>query len=364
MNKEYAVKSRQISMFFIAFLPVMKFFSMPSVLASFSKNDGWISALIISVSDIITLYFILLLSKKTDKTFFRILEEVLGKAGKKIIILFYAVYFFAKSILPIMEQKNYIEQTLYEVAPSPLFFLPFFFLAFYLSTKKLRIIGRISDIAFFFSVTGIIILFAMTIKNAELDAVFPIARNGGKKIFSGSYHLSVWFNDCIYMLFFLGNYKVEKDGGKKIILSYSVATFLVVIFCLLFYCIFTFIADRQVIALSQLSEYNSVINHSGRFDNVGIVIILFSASFTIAFPIYFCVYCLTEVFGEKYKTLLISIVISIEILIHYFLYAYLKIIKEIIFFAFCPYFILFGNIIPIILSLIYLLKGKKDEVII
>lgn len=362
MNREYDLKTRQICMFFVAFLPISKLFMMPSVLSSFSKNDMWISALMLSLLDIFTLLCIILLSEKTGKTFFDLINELFGIVGGKIIFFLYALYFFAKSILPIMEQKNYIEQTLYEIAPSPLFFLPFFFLAFFICTKKLRIIGRVSDVMFFFSILGVIILFALSIKNAEIDAIFPIARTSGKNLFSGSYHGSSWFNDCIYLLFFIGHFKHRKNDGKKIFLFYSLSIIIVIAFCILFYCIFSYVADRQVVALSQLSEYHSVINHSGRFDNIGIILILFSASFSMAFPIYFCVLCLKNVFTKLDKKIIIFTVITFEIIIHYFLYAYLKTVREIIFTFFCPYFLIFGNLIPILISVIILSKRKNYEV--
>ena len=85
----HQLKTRQICFFLIAFLPITKFFSLPSIIASFSKEDLWISTLINLALDFLTLVPIILVCKKTDKTFFEIIEDIFGKNGAKIIAFIY-----------------------------------------------------------------------------------------------------------------------------------------------------------------------------------------------------------------------------------------------------------------------------------
>ena len=148
----YQLKTRQICFFIIAFLPITKFFSLPSLIAGHAKEDLWISALISLSIDFITLIPIVYVCKKTDKTFFEILEDIFGKNGAKIIALLYLIYFMTKAILPLNEQKDYVEFTLYTLTPNVFYFLPIFILAFYMCFKRVRVLGRLSDILWIISI--------------------------------------------------------------------------------------------------------------------------------------------------------------------------------------------------------------------
>ena len=80
----------------MAFLPITKFFSMPSIVAKFSYEDMWLSTLICLLLDFLTLIPIVIACKRANKNFFELLEDALGKVGAKIIAFLYLVYFFVK----------------------------------------------------------------------------------------------------------------------------------------------------------------------------------------------------------------------------------------------------------------------------
>ena len=56
----YQLKVRQICFFIIAFLPITKFFSLPSIIATCANEDLWISTLISLAFDFLTLIPIVL----------------------------------------------------------------------------------------------------------------------------------------------------------------------------------------------------------------------------------------------------------------------------------------------------------------
>ena len=216
----YQLKTRQICFFIIAFLPITKFFSLPSLLASYSKEDLWLSALISLAIDFITLIPIVYVCKKTDKTFFEILEDIFGKNGAKILAFLYLIYFMAKTILPLNEQKDYVEFTLYTLTPNVFYFLPLFILALYMCFKKIRVLGRLSDILWIITLNGFITLIALSITNADFSAILPIGANGLKNIARGTLSSFNWFGDSVFIMFLIGQFKWEKGASTKIFLSY------------------------------------------------------------------------------------------------------------------------------------------------
>ena len=133
----YQLKTRQICLFFIAFVPVSKFFLLPSMIAGFSANDMWISCLLNILFDILSIIGVCIACKKTKSDFFTLLEKCFGKTGSKIILTVYAILFFLKALIPVNDLRNYVEITLYETIPSSIYFIPFFIVCFYLCFHSL-----------------------------------------------------------------------------------------------------------------------------------------------------------------------------------------------------------------------------------
>ncbi len=232
---EYQLKTRQICFFFIAFLPIIKFFMLPSVLAGISGEDMWISALFSFLLDGITLAVLLLFCKKNKTDYFTLLENNFSKSTAKTVYVVYAVYFFLKALLPIIEQRDYIELSLYLNNPSFLYFLPFVIVCFYICLKHLRILGRVSDILCWISLIGFSFIFGLSVSNVDFGAVLPIGAQGLGKIFKGSFTTLNWYGDAVYLLFFAGKFDYRKKDGIKIGLSYLVACLFAFIF--LFGCV-------------------------------------------------------------------------------------------------------------------------------
>ena len=120
------LKTRQICLFFIAILPVSKIFILPSTLATYSQNDLWISAIFNFLLDFVCVLAIIRACKNSKMSYFELIESTFGKVFSKVILALYFCYFMIKAVIPLNEQKDYVEQTLYTLMPSKLYFLPFF----------------------------------------------------------------------------------------------------------------------------------------------------------------------------------------------------------------------------------------------
>ena len=136
---------------------------MPSTVARFAWEDMWISLVVNALLDFSTLAFMVFLTKHEKRNVFQILEDTLGKIPAKIFLFFYLIYFMLKGIIPISEQKDYVEFTLYLSTSSSLLFAPFFIIPIYLSIKKLRVIGRCADAVWIFAIIGYLLIFALSI---------------------------------------------------------------------------------------------------------------------------------------------------------------------------------------------------------
>lgn len=354
----YQLKTRQICLFFIAFVPVTKFLLLPSMIAGFSANDMWISALINFIFDIISIVGICVTLKRTKTDFFTLLENCFGEKGSKIILIIYALLFFLKALIPVNDLRNYVEITLYETIPSSIYFLPFFFVCFYLCVKPLRVIGRCADVMWLVSLLGVFIIMALSISNVKVQNVLPVGVNGAKNIINGSISTSLWYGDGVYLMFFIGNFAYKKYDDVKIILSYALTGLIVILFMIFFYAIFTSIAHRQTYSLTEISKYSTVINNIGRFDYIGIALILFSNMFASILPLFFTTLLISRAFKVKNKWPISLIVTGCLFFIITFLKEYFLSIDNFIFYYGNYAFLIAFNIVPL-LSPLLTLKEKK-----
>ncbi len=358
----HQLKTRQVCFFLIAFLPITKFFSLPSLISKSAGHDMWISVFISLLLDFLTLIPIVFACKITRKSLFEILEETFSKTGAKAVAILYIIYFIAKAILPLNEQKDYVDFTLYTLKPSILYFLPIFILAFYICFKKLRFLGRIADIVWIVTLNGFITLIALSITNADFSAILPIGVHKVSDILSASFHSLSWFGDAVFIMFFIGQFKFEKHSTLNIFLSFLVGAIMVLVFMIIFYAIFSYIAFRQRFALTEISKYTTVISNLGRIDYLGIVMILFSNIFAICLPIYFVSKLLDYVFEFRKIWIAPMISVAIQLFITVFLNQYIYGFEKFITSYFGYYFLLVGNLLPIIFSILVIKKEKEHAI--
>ncbi|MBQ8197184.1 MAG: GerAB/ArcD/ProY family transporter [Clostridia bacterium] len=351
MLRTQTLYDRQIALFFLSVVPFTKFFTLPSLTAGISGNDMWISAILNLVLDIVTVLIVLSACKKSNVDFFGLIENIFGKVGGKIVLILYAIFFLLKGFIPICEQKDYVVLTMYLALPKIAMFLPFFVLAVYLCCKRLRVIGRLSDVLFIPTVIGFVLLMALTIPNLEMGALLPIGLSGAKNIFKASYSSLNWYGDCVYLLFFIGRFKREKRSNLKIIIAYIVAGLMVVVFSLFFYATFSSLAFRKKFALTEISKYTTVINNIGRFDFIAIFLILFSSAFATIMPIYFACMLLQRALPLK-KHYIYPLILSLLIMILMFgLNEYFASLESFFTGIAGIIFLIFSNLLPIVLAL-------------
>ena len=353
-----AVRTRQICFFYIALMPVVKFFTAPSLICGFSGEDLWISAALNCLIDIITISVLYFLLKDENCDFFTLIERRCGTAFAKTVAAFYLVFFMLKTIMPLSEEKNYVELTLYITAPNITTFMPVFAAIFFLCVQRLRVIGRIADGVFIIALIGYATTFTLSASDTDFGAILPVGASGAKNIFLGAYSSSAWFSDGAYFLFFIGNTAKSKHDGLKIILSAALSALIVVAFMIFFYGTFTSIAQRQQFALTELSKYTTAINNMERFDYIPIFALLFTSVFSLALPFYFATELLTRIVPVKrFIAAIITCAIPAAVLL--FTDEYFYSIENFILNFASGYFIFFGCVFPIAAAIFMKLRKKE-----
>ena len=356
------LKIKQICFIFLAFVPTTKVLLMPAAVASVSGNDLYFTVLLNSLLDFTVIAAVLYACKKNDSlTFFELIELRLGKVALKIIAALYTLYFMFKMYAPLMEQKTFLEVSLYESTPRSFFFLPFFVISVFSCIKGIKAIGRCAEVMLLFTVPAFIMIFILSLGNADFEALLPVAYNNTAAIFSGLKKSMLWFGQGIYMIFFMGNFKYEKGASVKILLSYAASALVIVFFTMLFYATFADISLRQHYAVLKIARYSLVLSSMGRFDFIAIFLLITSTIYALTLPVLFGTECLIKTVGFK-KRLIPSLIINAVLLsAMIFTDRYFNLIMNVIVRYLSVPFALFAYLFPIVISLTMKKKEVKSD---
>jgi len=294
------IKIRQICFILACMLPLTKTIIYPTSVVFGVGHDLLWSALLNLIAEGLIILSVMLLSRKTDKTLFELIENTFGNVVARIFYAIFALFFLVIAILPVMEQKTFVMNVFYENIPSFISFAPFFALSLFASVKGIKSIGRMADVLMpIFAISfSAIILFSWP--EAKFGELLPIlSATPAKKIFSTSYSSLSWFADCVFLLFFMGNFKYQKNDTLKVMLSYGVGAVLTLLFLAIFYSIFGSIALRQQFTLAQISKYTTAGSSLGRIDFVFIYGLTLVLVFYLTIPLILCVHCAKRVFNCK-----------------------------------------------------------------
>lgn len=358
-NERNKLKLRQVCFIFIALTPVTKISLLPSVAASFLEEQLWLGILINFVLDFIVLFAILLLLKKHDNApIFDVVEQKLSPTCAKILFFLYSIFFFLKAIIPLLEQQDYVQNTLYEVTPTVLVFLPFFAVSFYTSLKELKILGRCVDISIWFTLLGLGLVLFLAVPICKIERLMPIIQKPTYKLIKGPFSTIIWFSDSVYMLIFAGHFLNQKQRALKISLSYLSGAVLIIVLAIIFYGAFGPIAKTRFWAIPELTIFSIAIANATRFDYIAIFLLLFSQVFAIILPIFSSVKCLQLALNLKRSIIPASIINGLLFLFVILFSNRLFKVFGVIVNVFGWIFICFGYVVPILLLL--LPRGTKN----
>ncbi|MBE5742486.1 MAG: hypothetical protein E7360_04090 [Clostridiales bacterium] len=313
------IKLRQVCLTFIAFTLAIKIIILPSLTASFADQSLWISAFINFSIDGATLFFIL---KMTDKfkglSFYQILRENVGETLTKIIMFLYCVYFILKAYVPIMEQKSFIEISLYETTHVVFIFLPIFLIACFFSYKGIKTVGRLADLSVWFTLFAVTVLIALSSPIADFSNLLPLFKVPFSKVTAGSYNTQLWYFDSTYMLFFMGAFKEERLKKTKILLSYGAVAVITIIFFAVLYGEFGPLTPRQYFAPIKMGKYYLSLSNSGRIDYFAGFALAIVCVFAVTLPLVFATLCLSHTFNFKHKIIPCIIVNGFSAILFFF----------------------------------------------
>lgn len=305
------ISRRQIYFFLAAIAPVGKLVILPARLSEYAGNDLLFPAAIQILLQTAVVFCVLLVAKKGE-SLFGLLKNTFGKVAATVLILLYSLFLLYAALLPLLEQKLFVQGVFYDTLPSIVSFAPFFLFVAYLAAKPLASYGRTWDVLAPISVIGLAGVLVLSVTNADYGAVLPVGASGAKGIFGGTAYSFSWFFDGALLLPLLGKFEYKKGMAWKGALCYLGGGAAVLFFLATFYGIFEGIAMNQLFAFTKTSKYFSGITVLGRVDYLFIFALSLVMAFYVALPLQEGVECALQAFGrKKYLPTLLSVGVAL-----------------------------------------------------
>lgn len=302
MNKEYKLAPRQVALCYVAFFSVLKFINLPAVTARFAREGLWISALAAFLFDGLLAWLTLFAAGKgEDETFLDCIERAFGRPFTVLLAFLYFLFFLVKAYIPLVEQKYYVEVTLYETSPTLLTFLPFFLVCFYVAYKGLRSFGRCADACVWLTLAAFAVLVSLSLANFDPTELLPVIGVPVGDLAEGTLRTSPWYLDGTFLLFAAGNIRREKNGGRKILFGYAASALLVLAYMCVLYGEFGAISERQFFSPVRMGKFNVALTNIGRVDYFSAFIFALSSIFGLSAPVLLASVCLDRIFRFRMK---------------------------------------------------------------
>lgn len=353
-----SINTRQLCLILAVFFPVGKLILVPSMLANEAKNDLLLSAGILYLLQGAAVFCMLFLMRRTKKDLFSLLQERIGEPLTRTCYLLLSLYLLFICLFPLLEQKAYVIETMFDTRPTIIVFLPFFFFSVYAGSKSLTSAGRSADLSAFFFLPAFLTLLAMALGSADFTALLPLGYNSPESVLKGSLSVLASFAEAAYLLPLVGHVRVEGKFLLKTSISYLLGALAVLLFLAVFYGIFSTVSVRELYAVAKIARYYDALKFIGRVDFLLAYALEIVQLFAIVLPVQLCVQTFCRTFYTR-KTGLFSLLVNIPLLLFICLtYDYFESANRIINGYLFPVFLLFSFLLPCLCPLLTFSKGQ------
>lgn len=310
-----AISVRQICFILIAYNAVLKLVELPAFLAASSGADIVFPALFNLALQTVVVWSVAYMCARTDKTFFALISDKLGKVCARVVYGLLALYFLLSAIVPMNEEQLLIHTSFYDTVPALYVFLPFFFFCAYAGAKSFTNAGRCADICLPVFAFCILSFFIMSVGEGEYSNLLPVLKQPFSKIVMATASSSFRFTESAFLLLFMGHFKYKKGDATKITLSYALGGLIVVVMLAIFYAVYGAMAPSRPFLFNDISVFFPAVSYVGRIDLMMLYALDTVILFAIVLYVQSCVYCLSLCFNWDKRSALSLIVTGVLIVI-------------------------------------------------
>lgn len=356
------INYRQLSIItFMSFI-ALKFLALPSLLYLESKNMSMFVALALMIIDGLYVFVILDLMKKSgEKNIYEFMKSCLGKVISKIILIL-LILKYALVIGNISKGLEFfVVENLYSEYNWFVFVLPLMILIGFMIYKGIRNIARVSEMVCWAIVIGLIYIALKALSGIDVLSFLPFFLDGVQPLLNSAYRHISWFGSATFLFMLFGFVDFRSEKKLKMIKYIIFAILIVQLLYFVFYGLFEITSPTHNYCISDISQFSST--YSAIDELSWLVVSMWIVAQAVQLALYS--YCLAQAlkFLFDIKGNILPIIIVILYLLMWSFIGENTIRMERIFFShFASIVTLLAQyILPIILEIVYAIKHKKGK---
>lgn len=368
--KQNEIKHGQLSLLLCIIIPAGKLLSMPYICFNQGGRDFWLGMTLSFFVDFVSFVFVLwgMSLNKNNQSFKEVLQNIIGKFFADIILLIFAICFFAKFLYVLLDVLTLYTNTFVLKSDWVVFACIALFAIWFIQSRGFKVIARLAQILFIPITICIIAISVLSLGDCNFEKLLPFAENGMQNVVKTSLSSYFMFGDSAIVMLLLGDTKKSKRNQWQILLGTGSASVISIFVCVIYVALFGELAGYGDIAVARISQFNFNTSVAGRLDWLlisGWILAIFLLLFTYA-------HCFLKsvdmVFDKKAQNLplppkkgfWIYVVFAVVVVLLPVLVDARGLIEEVFLFGFGRYVNIFVSVIvALLLPLLVFLSDKK-----
>lgn len=300
------ISEKQAVILFAIIIIATKFQRFPSLIAQLFGRDGWLVILLIAVAEFLFLFLLMkYFTRLNKKSIYETFRERYGIAGQVFVALLMMVYFYLMCILTYKSNHEFFAKTLFDKLPWEFYSLILIFTLFIMAKGGLNCIGRTSELLSVAIGFGLIFAIILGLVDTKFDRLLPVLDVDIAKFGKDIIKVIPWFGDFMYILPMFGFIRVDENSEKKftkaMIFTYIIASFVVALFYIIFYCLNGNLSIFQSSGLSSITQYTLIGLGIGRPDWFLVLFAFLATILCTAYTAWVFTYAMAKLFNVKNK---------------------------------------------------------------
>ncbi|AIS53095.1 spore germination protein KB [Thermoanaerobacter kivui] len=289
---------------------------LPSFVASYAKEDSWLSVIISTIFSafIFLIYYKLAMIFK-EQSLFEYIEKITGKFIGKIISILYLLFCLNVAFVVTRQLIEIMNTAFMPETPALVFLIVTTIPVIYAVSKGLFVIAKMNEILLPFGIFALIFLTVMSLRNVKLDNFTPILAKGILPPLIGSFPITSWILESVILLVIFPHIEQKEKtlkGGLFAIIIVGFVSLIGVLPIGIFGAETT--ANMQFPILEQARNIR-IENYTARFDVFIVSIWITGIYIKIAVFIYFFLKGIEEIFKcDDYRFALLPMATFLSIL--------------------------------------------------
>ena len=260
------VSTRQASLIIMVAMLSTKLLSLNSIISYDISNNAWLIFFVSLVFDVLFSTIFIYLIFKIDMPILEYIKLKFGYGVSIIISILVGIMFLFKTTEIMVDIYLFFVQLIYTEVSRLVFISAFIIILFYFSSRYLQSIGRTIELLLYLIMFSLVLSIIISLKAVNFENLLPFLNinitTTAKSIFSHN----LWFGDFWFLFFMIGNIKKEKDTAKKIIWSYIITSIIILIFVVIFTCVFGATASLHRVCVIDITEVSPRLTNQARFN--------------------------------------------------------------------------------------------------